>query len=350
MPVFVGRAHCAISRTIPLGLPQAPTHGAAQIVPYSGLDADPLEKYREKIQKLLDEMVRYKLEHYLKNHYRLPNPPTNAYKLTDTQYQRILKEYLTASSAVDSFTSNGVFVKNALNDVYRFLAFCAVVSGIIIGGAVGYSYWGGQVSPLVDQLTSANFFGWPKTEVHTCHMFNVDSSSMEALTNATIVTTLVDLDGVLLAKNLYCGLMLGLVFGFLDNLGLFFGMSNLDPIFYKFGTNVISGAIERNRAAYGNDEAALLSDDSKEQLVKIHDAANDLMAGLGNTFSGRCTPALSSVASTPWDRWCKHVDCHIWCNLQDHEQFEWESLRWNDKESIPSVVSAHGIIVEVSCA
>ena len=46
-------------------------------------------------------------------------------------------------------------------------------------------------------------------------------------------------------RSLYAGLMLGVVFGFLDNWGLFYGMDQLDPVFYVFATTVISALSER---------------------------------------------------------------------------------------------------------
>ena len=53
------------------------------------------------------------------------------------------------------------------------------------------------------------------------------------------------------ARSLYAGLMLGVVFGFLDNWGLFYGMDNLDPIFYVFATTVIASISERSGKWYG---------------------------------------------------------------------------------------------------
>ena len=55
------------------------------------------------------------------------------------------------------------------------------------------------------------------------------------------------------ARSLYAGLMLGVVFGFLDNWGLFYGMDNLDPIFYVFATTVIASISERSREWYGKN-------------------------------------------------------------------------------------------------
>jgi hypothetical protein len=55
------------------------------------------------------------------------------------------------------------------------------------------------------------------------------------------------------ARSLYAGMMLGVVFGFLDNWGLFYGMDNLDPIFYVFATTVIASISERSSEWYGKN-------------------------------------------------------------------------------------------------
>lgn len=76
-------------------------------------------------------------------------------------------------------------------------------------------------------------------------------------------------------RSIYAGLMLGLTFGFLDNWGLFYGMSNLDPLFYYIGSNVIS-AVAKSPSTGTNDV---------DHIIKVHAAIMDVMSGLGNTFS-----------------------------------------------------------------
>lgn len=81
--------------------------------------------------------------------------------------------------------------------------------------------------------------------------------------------------------NLYGGLVLGLIFGFLDNFGLFYGMGALDSFFYGFGSKVAAGIMSwfRRDATSASADAAVL-------LLDLHTVTSDLMAGLGNTFSG----------------------------------------------------------------
>lgn len=80
--------------------------------------------------------------------------------------------------------------------------------------------------------------------------------------------------------NLYGGLVLGLIFGFLDNFGLFYGMGALDSFFYGFGSKVAAGLMSLFRPN------AKSSADAAELLIDLHTVTSDLMAGLGNTFSG----------------------------------------------------------------
>ena len=80
-------------------------------------------------------------------------------------------------------------------------------------------------------------------------------------------------------KNILCGLMLGLVFGFLDNFGLFFGSATLDGIFYPLGMRFAKNVLP-----------------SDTELTNIHTFANDMMAGFGNTFSDMMGVVLGSAA------------------------------------------------------
>ena len=200
-----------------------------------------------------------------------------------------MKEYVAACSAVESFVEKGKMNEGAINGVRRFLVLSLGMSCAFIGLAVAFAYWGGDVSPLVAPLTASNFFGWPTKEEHACYMNASDTASF--INGSTVVTTLVQYDGLLVAKNLYCGLMLGLVFGFLDNFGLFYGMENLEPILYRFGTNVISGAMSYFRDGEPPPKRSVEKDD----LIAIHNAADKLMAGLGNTFRCAGVPCLTAA-------------------------------------------------------
>ena len=79
------------------------------------------------------------------------------------------------------------------------------------------------------------------------------------------------------AKHIYCGLMLGLIFGFLDNFGLFYGMDALDPMFYYCGSMVAAGL-----EGIGFNKSNM--SDEKKKPHDMHLVTADMMSGLGNTF------------------------------------------------------------------
>ena len=204
---------------------------------------------------------------------------------SEMQHQVLMKTYVAALAAVEEFGGSTKPDKGALGGVLRFLLLVFVLSMAFVGVAVGFASWGGEVSPLVAKITASNFFGWPADKKHSCYATNGTDGVLVHVAGATIRTENVPMDGLLVSKNLYCGLILGLVFGFLDNFGLFYGMDKLDPVLYKFGTDVISGAMHTNKADHDLIQSG--SHDSPDLLVKTHSAADKLMAGLGNTFSGR---------------------------------------------------------------
>ena len=74
-------------------------------------------------------------------------------------------------------------------------------------------------------------------------------------------------------KNLYAGLMLGLVFGFLDNLGLFVGMDHLEDWHDLFAKKLVGGL------TYRRVQTDTTFEERKKKMIK------DMQAGLGNTFS-----------------------------------------------------------------
>jgi len=65
--------------------------------------------------------------------------------------------------------------------------------------------------------------------------------------------------------NLTVTFLLGFVFGFLDNFGLFMGMSVFDPSFYMIATNTMAH--------------------TTKDIQKLHELSDGMMQGLGNTFS-----------------------------------------------------------------
>merc|ERR1719156_265081 len=71
--------------------------------------------------------------------------------------------------------------------------------------------WGNWVTVIESaNFWDGSFWGWPDTKVF---------------------------------RNIWCGLMLGVVFGFLDNFGLFYGTSALDGTFYSVGNKIASGLL-----------------------------------------------------------------------------------------------------------
>ena len=89
-------------------------------------------------------------------------------------------------------------------------------------------------------------------------------------------------------RNIWCGLMLGIVFGFLDNFGLFYGTSALDATFYSIGNKIASGLLastaDGDKPGGAPDSAE--ETEMREVALKAHEITEDMMAGLGNTFSG----------------------------------------------------------------
>ena len=301
-----GRAVCALGQSAPSLYNMEATKGSLRFTPGDAAAAsdrrwqltsggnDQAMVYQTKAQDALDEALKLRLQAYVYAPYSSGAAATDQdkfeavqQKLTHMDYQLIMKEYVTACAAIDSFFENGKPVTRAFDDVARFLVVSLGLSLAFVGVSVAFAYWGGETSPLVDAITATNFFGWPTKQVYTC-MSNASD---------TVVTSSVDLDGLLVAKNLYCGLMLGLVFGFLDNFGLFYGMDKLDPILYRFGTNVICGAMMLNKKHIYDGKVpddspseergrlgAIGKVASKQMLLDTHNAADKLMAGLGNTF------------------------------------------------------------------
>ena len=282
---FDGRAVCALGPNAPSLYKVAPTDGKVKykmLKTEDNVDGDNLmTDVVKEIQTLLDSMLKKRLielDPMLQKRIgkNILDDDDGFKQLSTMDYQPIMKQYVTALAAVNDFNEIGKKNEGSLNGVIRFLFLSLGLSFAFVGLAVLFAYWGGETSPLVDTITASNFFGWPTMEVHTCSSNATD----------TVVTAHVAMDGLLVAKNLYCGLMLGLVFGFLDNFGLFYGMDKLDPILYKFGTNVISGAM----FMFNKDYIAKVTsktnnvDTTRGFLVKTHVAADKLMAGLGNTF------------------------------------------------------------------
>lgn len=185
-------------------------------------------------------------------------------KLSSLDYQAVTKAYNDARASVRDFVDDS---RDAVSRDYRekvvwgqtwwFLVKVVFLSLLTVGVAVFFAFLGGKESPFVTKLTLEGFVGWP----------DGGNTFMKA-------------------KTLYCGLMLGLVFGFLDNFGLFFGMATLDAWFYKFASGIISGIVYHYRTDLRRDGSdTFIPTIQPQALLEVNVVANDLMAGLGNTFS-----------------------------------------------------------------
>lgn len=173
---------------------------------------------------------------------------SNAGSRSSLQQQHLTRNYLAACKSVDDFVNDANVYKPWSPTI--FIVAVTLVAVVFVLLALGVSWWSASVSPYFD-LSAESFFGW----------VNEPNAFMTA-------------------KNLYCGLMLGTVFGFLDNLGLFAGMEYLDPPLYMFATQVVVG---------------LHADPSRADAHETHAAATDLMSGLGNTFSDIVGVALGTA-------------------------------------------------------
>ena len=75
------------------------------------------------------------------------------------------------------------------------------------------------------------------------------------------------------------GMMLGVVFGFLDNFGLFYGMDYLNPFFYDIASKMMAPHV------IGENYNSLVGDEKVNRLKQLHSLSDGMMNGLGNTFS-----------------------------------------------------------------
>lgn len=168
---------------------------------------------------------------------------------------------------------------------YMCFFISAFVALAFIGTAVLMSIWGFDVH------------GKPTSNV-TALMFYADEVPMATPVDSNMTCAVESQNTFEIGKflgvpdtnvfwNLYAGLILGLIFGFLDNFGLFYGMGALDSFFYEFGTNIAAGVMYLCRHEKKNNKLILRD---------IHAVTSDLMAGLGNTFSDLLGVSLGTAA------------------------------------------------------
>ena len=131
------------------------------------------------------------------------------------------------------------------------------VASLVVAGL--FHAWGSDVYAGVDPIGlskfwDGSFWGWP---------------------------------GQAVFRNIYCGLMLGVVFGFLDNFGLFYGTSALDGTFYSLGNKIASGLLADSPEGRYIAQSKNFGDNkyTTEVALAAHQITEDMMSGLGNTFS-----------------------------------------------------------------
>lgn len=223
-------------------------------------------------------------------------------KMTPGQVQPIVRAYLSVKTAVRDLVDaradeaeieapfDAISIKyqgsdkSILRSASRASCCCAIFSLLLGTGSLLvaglFHEWGSKEykdatwGNWVNVANSANFWdasfwGWPETKVF---------------------------------RNIWCGLMLGVVFGFLDNFGLFYGCAALDGSFYSMGNKIASGLLAdtsegeeiRQNKSKANDKH------TQEFALKAHKITEDMMSGLGNTFSGNTfSPASPCPRHTP---------------------------------------------------
>ena len=136
------------------------------------------------------------------------------------------------------------------------------VASLVVAGL--FHAWGsdvyGGVDPIgLSKFWDGSFWGWPSQAVF---------------------------------RNIYCGLMLGVVFGFLDNFGLFYGTSALDGTFYSLGNKIASGLLADSPEGRFIARSENFGDNkyTTEVALAAHQITEDMMSGLGNTFSCALRP------------------------------------------------------------
>lgn len=221
---------------------------------------------QQKIKEALKDILRAR---YSMLQRTLGVKKIEAEHISSLDYQIVTKGYNDALSSVQSYVSDSLEASRMApkpgtnkppgkvgRSVLTFVLLVVALSLAMVGLAVLFAYLGGQESPLVASLSASGFFGWPQ-----------------------------NLNGFMTLKNLFGGLMLGLVFGFLDNFGLFFGMQSLDPFFFREASAIIAGMVYSLRSDELDEQQNWPSLQREERLLEVNEVTNDLMAGLGNTFS-----------------------------------------------------------------
>ena len=238
--------------------------------------------------------------------------------LTTYEGQPIRKNYLTALEACRDFLSDdtsydgseldlGITVfswENSARASHRVcITLSLAIAAVAVGVAAAFQMWALAISQERFEHDTSLLMG------SSFLMSNASSSAYELLHEGEgLVVASADGEfefNVLefmgwpdhkLVKNLVGGTVLGLIFGFLDNFGLFYGMGALDAIFYYMGSLICAGLVRVFRRPNIRGGAEETHDEFKSIAADMHVVTNDLMAGLGNTFSDFLGVALGTAA------------------------------------------------------
>jgi hypothetical protein len=212
--------------------------------------------------------------------------------------QAIRRAYLdlvNAARALDDAVYNGseldlgLFKRTWERDTSAATSCCFAISALVaiafISSAVGISIWGFDVHGVpTSNITAlaAYIDGVQMSENAVCTIESQNTFKLDKFLGWPDTNVF---------WNLYGGLILGLIFGFLDNFGLFYGMGALDSFFYDFGFNIAAGIMQICRHNVNTSK-----EDPSDLLIDLHTVTTDLMSGLGNTFSDLLGVALGTAA------------------------------------------------------
>ena len=132
---------------------------------------------------------------------------------------------------------------------HMFLVLTLAICVLFLGWAILANFAASETREGADEFDLSPFFGLPSEK----------TTSMNA-------------------RNLYAGLMLGLVFGFLDNLGLFVGMEKLDSFNQDWAHERVSELVQPDKR-----EEIIETADGPKTLEEV--MVDGMQSGLGNTFS-----------------------------------------------------------------
>ena len=187
-----------------------------------------------------------------------------------------LAEQLSTSYDVLQTARDGPYRPDAGNRGAKFVGLVCAVCAIFVAYVFLLGHFVTSRTPPTGVGASfADFLGWdwksPPADPSPADPSPADPSPADpspADEDAAASTTYRNVSGLVV------GMMLGLVFGFLDNFGLFYGMDNLDPFFYRVASQMMASHVPTGPGSSAADARG-----------KLHELSSGMMSGLGNTFS-----------------------------------------------------------------